>query len=290
MPRSSVNPNVDSPAEEHTRRAEWSGAADEAEREGLRDEARATAEALDENLTMREADSRREVPRLRTDAANPNMSRNLPAPSATRGMLSSNRQKDYNKTKVAWVENMPKTRSDAMARTMTNREQLEDVNRSLNGATGMRSQLTPATRRRVERIDGAISDFERTNQREHVVYSTLKAPYDRQPSRDALRRRLNTMSEEGGTMTFDSYIPASHSLGNVNESNDVVMEIKTRSGAYVGSSDTTPNSNHVVARGRTLQPVGVHDVSYTRPDGSRGTRTVVQMEDVTQESRTEATT
>lgn len=288
MARSAVNPNVDSPVQEHTRRAEWSGVAEENEREGTRDEARATAEALDENLTMREADSRREVPRLRTDAANPNMSRNLPSASATRGMLSSNRQKDYNKAKVAWAESMPKTRRDAIARTARNREQLEDLNRDLNSVTGMRSQLPAPTRRRAERLDAAISDFERTNQREHVVYSTLQAPYDRQPSRDALRRRLTTMSEEGGSMTFDSYIPATHSLGNVQDSNDVVMEIKTRSGAYLGSSDTTPNSNHIVGRGRTLRPVGVHDVSYTQPDGSRGTRTVVQMEDVTQETRTEA--
>lgn len=286
MARSGVNPNVDSPIAEHTGRAEFPNATDESAREDIRGEARATAAALDDTLPMRSADARREVPRLRTDAANPNMDRKLPSPSAERGMLSSNRQKAYNKTKVAWVNKLPNTRLAAMRSTMGDREQLESVNRALHSTTGMRSELQPATRRHVESIDRAISDFEATNEREHVVYSVLKPPFDRQPSREALVRRLREMSDDERSMTFDSYIPASHSLGRVPESDDVVMEIRTRSGAYLGTSDTTPNSNHLVGRGRTLRPVGIHEVSYVKPDKTRGTRLVVQMEDVTQEERT----
>lgn len=288
MGRTAVNPNVDSPPTEHTRRAEFPTATAEAEREAIREESRTTAAALDEKMTMREADARREVPRLRTDAANPNMDRALPAAGAVRGMLSSNRKKDYNKRKREWATALPKTRHDAMSRTMTNRAALEGVNRELNSVTGAKSELKPAIRRRVERIDAAISDFERTNPREHIVYATLKAPFDRQPSRDALRDRLERMAQSGSSMTFDSYIPSTHSLGTVAESPDIVMEIKTRSGAYLGSSDTTPNADHLVGRGRTLRPVAVTEATYVRPDGTRGSRIVVQMEDVTAEERTTA--
>lgn len=291
MARNAVNPNVDAPPTEHTRRAEWSNVTDEREREDIRTEGRGSASALDDTLTMPEADARREVPRLRTDAANPNKDRRLPSPSSVRGMLSSNMKKDYNKSKRDWVAGLPKTRHNAMERTMTNRQHLETVNRGLNGHVGMKSELPPAVRRRVEHVDRAIQDFERTNERGHVVYATLQAPRDHGNSRNALRRRLTQMSEDTSgdqTLTFDSYIPATHSLGNVGDGPDVVMEIRTRSGAYLGTSDTTPNADHLVGRGRVLRPVGVHEATYVKPDGSRGERWIVQMEDVTPEDRTTA--
>ena len=62
------------------------------------------------------------------------------------------------------------------------------------------------------------------------------------------------------------------------------MEIRTKSGAYLGTSDTTPDASHLVGRGRVLRPVSVHEVSYVKPDNTRGTRTVVQMDDVTPET------
>lgn len=290
MARNAVNPNVDSPAVEHTRRSEWSTVTDEQEREDVRSEGRGSSAALDETLSMREADSRREVPRLRTDAANPNKDRSLPSPSGVRAMLSSNMKKDLNKTKRGWVEDLPKTRLASLNRTMANRERLEGVNRALHGVVGQKSSLPPATRRRVEQIDRTIQDFERTNERGHVVYATLRAPKEHGNSRNALRRKLDAMAQDPNepTMTFDSYIPASHSLGNVADGPDVVMEIRTRSGAYLGTSDTTPDANHLVGRGRVLRPLGVHQATYVKPDGSRGERYVVQMEDVTPEGRTAA--
>lgn len=291
MARNAVNPNVDSPASEHTRRAEWSDLTSDREREDIRGEARGSAAALDDTLSMREADARREVPRLRTDAANPNKDRRLPAPSAVRGMLSSNMKKDLNKSKKNWVGDLPKTRLNAMERTMSNREHLETVNRGLNRHVGMKSELPPAVRKRVENVDRAIQNFEQKNERQHVVYATLQAPREHGNSRNALRRRLAAMSEDSTrepTLTFDSYIPASHSLGNLSEGPDIVMEIRTRSGAYLGTSDTTPNADHLVGRGRVLRPTGVHEVTYVKPDGSRGERWVVQMEDVTPEDRTTA--
>ena len=163
------------------------------------------------------------------------------------------------------------------------------MNRELNGVVGMRSDLPPATQRRVREIDRSIQAFERTNEREHIVYTTLKAPKDHGNSRNALRNRLEEMTQneegsENSTLTFDSYIPASHSIGTLKDSPDIVMEIRTKSGAYLGTSDTTPDASHLVGRGRVLRPVSVHEVSYVKPDNTRGTRTVVQMDDVTPET------
>lgn len=201
-------------------------------------------------------------------------------------MLSSNRKKEYNKTKRGWVEQMPKSHYQAMKRTMSNRQMLESVNRELNGVVGMRSELPPATQRRVREIDRSIQAFESTNEREHVVYATMKAPKDHGNSRNALRNRLETMSQDSESqgITFDSYVPASHSLGTINDGPDIVMEIRTKSGAYLGTSDTTPDASHIMGRGRTLRPVSVHEASFVKPDGTRGTRTVVQMDDVTPDS------
>lgn len=289
MGRSSqVNPNVDTEPEENTRKVEFSTEAAEREREDIREDARTTAAALRQNMSQRTAEARSEVPRMRTDSINPRKSRRLPSPSAERQMLSSNMKKEYSKTKRGWIEQMPKSHYHAMKRTMSNRQMLEGINRELNGVVGMRSELPPATQRRVREIDRSIQAFEATNQREHIVYTTLKSPKDHGNSRNALRRRLEAMTEnrdgeENSTLTFDSYIPASHSIGTLKDSPDIVMEIRTKSGAYLGTSDTTPDASHLMGRGRVLRPVSVHEASFVKPDGTRGTRTVVQMDDVTPE-------
>lgn len=283
MARSSkVNPNVDSEPEDYTRRSEFATDSAEREREDIREDARATAAALRENMSERTAEARSEVPSTRTDSINPRKSRRLPSPSAERQMLSSNMKKEYNKVKRGWVEQMPKSHYQAMKRTMSNRQMLEGVNRELNGVVGMRSELRPATQRRVREIDRSIQAFEATNEREHIVYTTLKSPKDHGNSRNALRSRLEAMAaKQDSTITFDSYIPASHSIGTIQDGPDIVMEIRTKSGAYLGTSDTTPDASHLVGRGRVLRPVSVHEASFVKPDGTRGTRTVVQMDDVT---------
>lgn len=279
---SKVNPNVDAEPEEYTRRAEFATDSAEREREDIREDARATAAALRENMTERSAEARSEVPTMRTDSINERKSRRLPSPSAERQMLSSNMKKEYNKTKRGWVEVMPHSHFQAMNRTMANRAMLESVNRELNRVVGMRSELRPATQRRVREIDRAIQSFEATNEREHIVYAVLKAPKEHGNSRNALVRRLEALSgDEEATVSFDSYIPASHSLGTLNDGPDIVMEIRTKSGAYLGTSDTTPDASHIIGRGRVLRPVGVHEASYVKPDGTRGSRLVVQMDDVT---------
>lgn len=291
MARRSINPNRDAPEVEHTRATEWSSVSAEMEREDIREEARLGGAALDETLSQREADARREIPETITQNQNARKDRSLPGGDAERRMLSSRMQKDLNKSKRAWVDGLPETRKRSVNRTVGNRSSMEGLNSALNEAVGMRSELRPSIRRRVSELDRSIADFEANNEREHIVYSTLAAPHNSGSSRKALREALAEMSvrkdDEPGqkSLAFDGYIPATHSMGNLADGPDIVMEIRTRSGAYLGSSDTTPNADHIVGRGRLLRPRGVQEVTYVKPDGTRASRVVVQVDDVTPTTR-----
>lgn len=280
--KGTIDANVERAPEPHTRDTQYISVTSAVELEMVREEARNEAAALSEFLPERSADARREVPRTITDAINPRKARHLPSPTAVRPALSSNMKKDLNRKKVGWQGSMPRAHTDAMQKTVRNRDALAAINRELHGVVGYRSELPRAIGERVSRIDRAIQSYERQNDREHVVYTTLRAPHDHGSSRSALRERLQSMAQDPESkLTFDSYLPATHTLGQVNDSRDIVMEIRTRSGAYLGTSDTLPNADHIVGRGRVLHPVSVHEAPYVRPDGTQGTRWVVQMEDVT---------
>lgn len=278
------------PTSSHETQGEWIGEGAAAEAEADRTLNRTDAEALDDMMTMSESDARREVPRLREDSIKPRKMRKLPQPGQERPMLSSNMKKDYSRTKRAWEQSLPKTRRRALDNTMRDSASLEGLNRALRGAHGTKSELPSGVRRRAESVDRAIQDYERTNERQHVVYTTLRAPKDHGNSRNAVLSRLNEMSadSESQPLTFDGYVPATHSLGNIENDRDIVLEMRTKSGAYLGTSDTTPNADHIVNRGRSFRVVGVNEATYVKPDGSQGSRTVVQVDDVTDDGRTTA--
>lgn len=278
------------PASTHSAQGEWEDGGSAAEAESDRTLNRTDAGALDETMTMQESDARREVPRLRDDVVRPRKMRKLPAADQQRRMLSSNMKKEYSQTKRSWETKLPKTRRRALDQTMRDSASLEGLNRALRGTNGTKSELPSGVRRRADSVDRTIQDYERTNERQHIVYTTLRAPKDHGNSRNAVLRRLTEMSDdpEARPMTFDGYVPATHSLGNIENEKDIVLEMRTKSGAYLGTSDTTPNADHIVNRGRSFQVVGAHEASYVKPDGSTGTRTVVQVDDVTDDGRTSA--
>lgn len=272
MGRSVIAPNAATGGAPHAAATERSDEITEAVKESMR----ASTAASD---AMR-AESRREVPATRTDSLDPKYAKALPARGKERPMLSSRQKKDLNKSKVTWMENQPPTRMDRARGALNDPRRLEAVNVALRSVVGRKSGLDVATRRHVAALDRSISEFEANNRREHVVYAQLNAPFDHGASREALQRRLNAMAESKGSFTFDGYIPATHSLGNVADSPEVVMEIRTRSGAYVGTSDSTPDANHIIGRGRTLRVESVQSAPFKRPDGSTGQRLVVQMTDI----------
>lgn len=284
MPRTSVNPNVHVTNEDKASQTEFSSALDEAQREGNREAGRTAVDVLrEEGMTESGVDARREVPRTRLDSANPKMARALPSKGTVRKSLSSRRKKDLNATKTNWRSNLPGTRARVVAGVVENGENFDRLNNELRDVQGTRSSLSRPQQQVVARVDRAIQDFERTNEREHIVYSTLLAPKGTERSREALRNSLTRMVGNKETLTFDGYIASTHNLNTMDDSPEIVMEIQTRSGAYMGTSDSKPDAGHVIGRGRTLQPVDVYEAEYEKADGTTGRRWIVQMRDVSPE-------
>lgn len=227
--------------------------------------------------------ARREIPVTDTSNAVRRMDRQLPDLDTPRTMGASNYKKERSRTKTAWVQGMPATRARVFQATVSNPDgvnRIAGLNEELHESLGQRSKMAPASAKRVRAIDMSITEYEERNRGEHIVYAQLRAPRNTVASRRELASRVRTKANLRETMTFDGYIPATHALGEVPDGPDMVMEIRTRSGAYLGGSDTVPNADHLVARGRTLRPLAVREVEFVRSDGTTGRRTIVQMEDV----------
>lgn len=251
--------------------------------EGQREITARQDELIDMLMPRRSAEAHREVPALNEDSINPRMDRQLPGPGVVRQPLSHHMKKDYNKSKESVIRRMSKTRYERVERMISDRTRFNETNEALTEALGRQSELRENTRRFVQSMDRACSTYEAENQRTHILYTTLEAPYDHGASRAALRRRLEEMiGEEGAHLSFDGYIPATHSLAEVPESREIVLEIRTRSGMYIGKSDSLPDANHLIGRGRKFAPVGqgFQEVEFVRPDGTRDSRLVYQIEDI----------
>lgn len=253
----------------------------------VRQAGQAQTELMEETMTSRQVDANRDVPRTRrpTSESSNRYKRELPAANTKRAMTSSRRKKDYSRHKNEWQRNLPKVRAASLNAVVGAEkggpDKLEEVNNALREVVGRRSRLDPKLNRHVHRMDMAIADYERGNERQHLVYSVMRKPDGM--SHEAFRENLARVARAEGSYTFDAYIPATHNLGTLPDGDDVVMEIQTYSGAYLGGSDSTPDADHLVGRGRRLQPVGVQEVNYAKPDGSTGRRWVVQMRDISEQ-------
>ena len=62
-----------------------------------------------------------------------------------------------------------------------------------------------------------------------------------------------------------------------------VFEISTRRGVYLGHSDSQDNTAHLLPRGMAFEVIGTHEATWRAPDGTSGTRVVVQLRDITPE-------
>ena len=264
--------------------SEWRTPAAIADANAVRDANAADAALFAETMSPRSAASAAEVPITRLDAMNPRMDRAFPSRSAVREPVAHGRKKRLNRTKVEWQGTLSRRRTDVLRRAIRSRAALTGLGNALESVAGTRTALPAAISGRIHAVDGAIAEYEARNEGQHIVYATFRAPYDAGSSRAAVRNRIAAMiadPDRHHPLVADGYIPATHTLGNLADSRDLVMEIRTRSGAYLGLSDSRPEADHLVGRGRHLKPVAMYEATYTRPDGTQGRRTIVQMDDVT---------
>jgi len=248
---------------------------------------RASARELDKVVVAgatnsRAADRDRAFPRAADEPlSNPRKARPLQHPGVTRTPLSSRQRKERSAVKNRVVERAPKAQFEAVSGLLGPRtEKWSRINDALSDNNGDVQLLSDADRREVQRVDRFIQSYERQSGREHRVYVPVELPGSATSLREVgeqIRGRsmIETDRFTGGTHCL-------HELDGRQGPRDVVLEIQTRRGAYVGMSDTGDDTRHLLPRGMRLRTVGSRVVSYTRPDGTVGERIVIQARDLTE--------
>gem|GEM_PF-1213623 len=207
--------------------------------------------------------------------------RSLPQPGEMRTLLSSRQRKERSKDKVAAQSTLSNAQYEDLGRLIrTDRgDHWNEINDKLHEAKGNATELDDATARRVRRIDRAIRAYERDNDRGHLVYCNVDMP--RHINRTNLNGYARNQFEPGTLVEFDRYTAATHCLHEVEPYADpeasIAFEITTRRGMYLGGSDSAWYTPHLLPRGMRLYSHGQQVVQYQRPDGTTGSRVVVQL-------------
>lgn len=255
-----------------------------ASRAGLRD-----LDAMTEGmsgLTRMQKDRERITPRGTTaQLGDPRMQRRLPQEGQERGPLSSRQRNERSKDRRDTQATMPLTQLRAQRELVTRPERWRDLNDQLSQNTGDVQALSEKDQEQVRRVDRAIQSYEQHNDRGHVLYNNVRMPY--YINHQNLPGFLRNNFTPGDRVAFDRFTHSTHQLhetaGHVHDPDGrvAVLELQTRRGAYLGQSDKKDNTQHLLPRGMEFEVVGVQEAHYRTPDGSTGTRMVVQLRDVT---------
>lgn len=240
-------------------------------------------------------DRDRATPRETTaPLGHPRKARTMPAPDQVRTPLSSRQRKDRSKAKFRAQDRMSSTEHAAVT-TLVRDDPAGWVrlNDALSDAAGdmQDDRISASDRQLGQRVDRAIQRYEQENDRGHVVYSAALMPdYINAGNIEGYARNN---FEQGQVLTFDRNTTGAHSMHELDrvvpaqdQQRLVVFEISTRRGLYLGRSDSLDDTRHLLPRGLDLEVLGSHTATYSRPDGTRGTHTVVQLGDVTNTRRT----
>ncbi|WP_217631145.1 hypothetical protein [Modestobacter sp. DSM 44400] len=217
------------------------------------------------------------------------MERGLPEPDAIRVPLSSRQRKARSVSKRAAQDRLPATQFTATEALISRPERWSELNDALSDAAGDIQALDEGQRRSIQRIDRAVQAFERANDRGHVIYSNVRMP--QVINRSNLEGFVRNNFPTGTIVNFDRFTAGAHTMHEIEtdaapEDRSVVFEMQTRRGAYLGQSDSVDNTYHLLPRGMRLRVAGSHQARYRRPDGTLGSRHVVQLVDLDDPSST----
>ena len=235
------------------------------------------------NLSERAKEAQTAFP---LDASHPpsheRKNRRLPAPGERRTLLSSRQRKDRSKTKYAVQDEMPTAQYEAVRTLLEgDGQRWADINDALQAVAGSAMELDEPTRHLVKRLDRAIASYESRQDRGHLVYTNVEMPTH--INRSNLAGYARNQFEPGALVELDRYTGATHCLHEIESAVDtdatLAFEISTTRGMYLGGSDSTWFTPHLLPRAMALYSHGTQTVEYTRPDGTVGTRTVVQLAD-----------
>ena len=255
-------------------------------RAGLRE-----LDTLTEGLTglnRLQKDRERLTPRGTTaDLRDPRMRRQLPPESQVREPISARQRNARSKARLETQRKVPLAQLRALREMVTREDRWEQFNDALSDNAGDIQALPEGDQEKIRRIDRSIQAYERSNDRGHVLYSNVRMPWYINDANLPGFVRNNFVP--GERVTFDRFTAASHQLHETaldvqdTAGRVAVFEMETRRGAYLGQSDKVDNTEHLLPRGMDFEVVAVHEASYRSPDGRTGTKTVVQLRDVTPE-------
>lgn len=228
-------------------------------------------------LTRAAKDLNRAYPRSTVTEIDGRKRRRLPREIELRRSLSSRQRKARSVTKHAVQETLPATQYAAVRDLIADERAWADTNEELSNVAGDAVMLDDARRKQVQRVDRAIQAYERESGRGHVVYVAVTMP---DPVTD--ERGLPSTLTPGSVVSIDRFTACAHSLHELDARagpNDVVLEIETTRGMYLGYSDSLDDTTHLLPRGLVLRVGTAHLAPYEKPSAGIGERVVVQMRD-----------
>ncbi|MDF3311567.1 hypothetical protein P3H15_42065 [Rhodococcus sp. T2V] len=250
-----------------------------ADRDGARELDRMVEDAA---FTRARKDLERAFPRTAVPEVSERKRRELPIPDSIRQAPSSRQRKARSVNKNRAQTQLPKVGYTAVQNLITDPDRWDEVGGALSRARGDAQQLEETMRSQVQRVDRAIQTAERFNDRGHILYAAVRLPHA------APREAVNLPStlQPGSRLEFDRYTGAAHALHELDQTlteRDVVFEIDTGRGMYLGRSDSVDDTAHLLPRGMRFEVISSGPGRYRRPDGWIGEQMIVQLKDITDE-------
>lgn len=233
-------------------------------------------------LTRARRDLERAFPRSAVAPIPARRRRGLPIPDQIRTPLSARQRNARSRAKRSAQDRLTRSGHREMSRLVSDSDRWTSTGRALTDVAGDAQHLDDAVRARVQRVDRAIRTAEQHNDREHIVYVAVQVPHH--PGSSAPASVVPGSLREGAVIEFDRFTMTTHTvhqLESTMDEGDVVLEIATSRGMYLGRSDKVDDTAHLLPRGLRFEVVSAGEGRFRRPDGTVGRRTVVQLVDVT---------
>lgn len=250
-------------------------------RQGLRD----LDEMVERNrkATREQKDAQRGVPRDVTGPiGHPKKDRRLLEPDAVRVPMSKRQRVERLHKEIEVLESLTDDQFDNLNVMTSDPAAWQQMNEGLAANLGDVQNLPNDQIRQIQAVDQAIQAYEATNDRGHRVYTNIKVPWGVNSSNMA--GFLNHYLPEGTKVNFDQFTAASHNLNEISDGvgpRTIAVEIHTKRGMFIGEKGDSKSNGHLLPRGLELEVAGFNEVTYSRPDGSRGRRMCVQLLDMT---------
>lgn len=232
-------------------------------------------------LTRARKDLERAFPRSAIASVNDRKRRTLPIPDAIRLPPSARQRKARSVAKRSAQSRLPTVGYKAMHTLISTPDAWADIGAELTKVRGDAHMLDDKTRTHVQRVDRSIQTAERLNDRGHVVYCAVTVP---DPLPDG-QQHLPAELQPGARIEFDRFTMATHAIHELDPilgQTEIVFEMQTARGMYLGASGSADDTAHLLPRGMQWDVVSAYEGRYRRPDGSLGRRRIVQLLDCTE--------